>query len=52
MGVRYKMVAELDEADALSDGFASVDTLNSVLKRFYPRINPKDDVTIVEFSLL
>jgi hypothetical protein len=35
--------------DARRDGFENVEELKTALSRFYPELQPEDDVTIVEF---
>ena len=49
VGVRYKRFGDLTDADALADGFESMNGLSAVLGRFYPTLKPSDVVTIVEF---
>lgn len=48
--VRFCRFAELTETDALADGFSSVEELHRELRRFYPKVTPLDEVTIVEFK--
>jgi hypothetical protein len=52
VAVRYKRFRDLTDADAVADGFESINSLSAVLMRFYPALKPSDLVTIVEFSPL
>ncbi|WP_266204962.1 ASCH domain-containing protein [Pontibacter kalidii] len=47
-----KSFADLNEADALTDGFESLETLRADLKVFYPDITADDRCTIIYFKLL
>ena len=47
--VVHKRFGQLDETDALRDGFPSLESLRSALHRFYRPIGCHQFVTIVEF---
>src|SRR5215470_13689268 len=47
--LRYTTLEQLTEADAQTDGFASLSDLLVALRRFYPRITNADPITIVVF---
>jgi hypothetical protein len=47
--VRYSKIRDLTVDDARRDGFENVEELKTALSRFYPQLQPEDDVTIVEF---
>lgn len=50
--VVVKRVKELNDADAVKDGFDSREDLISALKRIYGSIKDEDFVTVVHFELL
>ena len=50
--VYYKKVRELDDNDAVLDGFGSREELIMALKRAYPDIRPEDTVTIMRLELV
>lgn len=50
--VRYKRVKELDEKDAIMDGFKNLEDLIKHLRKAYGNINPDDLVTIIEFEVI
>lgn len=47
--VEYKQFKELNESDALTDGFSCLDELKGALKGFYPNVKDDDVVTKVTF---
>ncbi|GMV04423.1 MAG: hypothetical protein AMXMBFR53_07030 [Gemmatimonadota bacterium] len=47
--VQYKTVEELTDLDARADGFGSREELMAALRRFYPRLQDQDAVTVVHF---
>jgi cytidine deaminase len=49
--VASKRVAELAEADAVTDGFRDLRELGDRLRFHYPDIAPTDDITIVHFRM-
>lgn len=47
--VIYKTFGELNDSDALTDGFNGVEELKSELLGFYPTAKDKDEITKVSF---
>lgn len=47
-----KSFADLNEEDAIKDGFLNLQTLHAELLHFYPAISGADQVTIVHFQLV
>jgi hypothetical protein len=49
--IRHTSLGSLTEADAVKDGFASLELLVTTLGRFYPAIKSADPVSIVSFKI-
>ena len=45
-----KLFDDLDEKDAVNDGFKSLSELREKLKTFYPQISTDDPITIINFE--
>ena len=45
-----KSFEDLDEKDAINDGFKSLSELRAKLKSFYPNISINDPITIITFE--
>lgn len=49
--IRYCLVRELTEEDAVRDGFNTLDELLEALHHFYPALHSEETVTIVFFRV-
>lgn len=49
--VEYISLARISEKDLKADGFENHKEMYEVMKRFYPDIEPYDEVTIIEFII-
>ena len=49
--IEYQMFSEINESDAIKDGFNSLNELVDNLHVYYPALNKTDIVTIVSFKL-
>lgn len=47
----YKRLGELSDDDAIRDGFLNTLQLRDALKKYYPELDEKDDVTVIHFKL-
>lgn len=50
-GFEYKRLEDLTDDDAVRDGFLDALQLKIALKKFYPDLDNRDDVTIIHFHL-
>jgi hypothetical protein len=51
-GTRTALYSELEHADAVRDGFLTLDALNTALRSFYRDIRDDSPVTIVAFRVV
>ncbi|MCX2745469.1 ASCH domain-containing protein [Mangrovivirga sp. M17] len=47
-----KTFSDLEKADAISDGYDSVETLKNDLKKYYPDIKKNSPLTIISFDII
>ncbi len=48
-GVQYKKLSNLNESEAIDDGYESIQDLKQDLQKFYPNLKDSNFVTIIKF---